>query len=210
VLAALLVLLAACRTVGVNPSLVVAGTSGTYVQVYEALERLIQLQQATERDREYAYDVLQEGDDGTPRYAFVRAAVAGRLAQERGLTALGLIKEAEAWVRKSVARDPEFERGAARRMLGTLYVLAGSHSEHGDSEEGLELLEQLAAQYPGDAVNHLRVGEAYVALGDAEGGYASLCRAQADRESLTPEEARLLERLIADAGGEAAIGCDGD
>jgi hypothetical protein len=178
------------------------------IVVHDALEALIQSGRATEADRIYAHEAVSGRDDGTAEHAFVRAALAGRLAQARGLSALALLHEAEQWARTSVERDPDYRRGAARRLLGTLYVLAGPHTRHGDSETGLSMLEELAARWPEDAVNHLRVGEAYVALGDPEGGRDALCRARAGRSMLTPEESSLLDRLVADAGGEEALACD--
>lgn len=204
-------LLLACRpttVADVDPSLAAAGERGSPMGLHDALEARIQAGTATAREREYAYASIQSWeDDGTAEYAFVRAALAGRLAQERGLAAIGLVKETERWATTSIERDPEYRKGAARRMLGTLYVLAGNHVEHGDSEEGLSMLEDLADQYPDDPVNQLRVGEGYVSLGDPEGGFEALCRAHANKSGLSPEEADLLTRLIKDAGGMDALGC---
>jgi hypothetical protein len=180
------------------------------MELHDALEAKIADGTATERDRQQAHASIQAiADDGTAEYAFVRAALAGRLAQERGLAAIGLVKEVETWAMRSIERDPAYRRGEARRMLGTLYVLASKHVEHGDSEEGLTLLEDLVAEYPDDVVNHLRLGEGYVALGDPEGGFEALCRAHAGRSALSREEVELLNGLIEDAGGMEALGCGG-
>src|SRR5438876_256653 len=78
----------------------------------------------------------------TPEYAYARAQITGRLAQVRGLTAVFLIHEMETWGRISMKLDPKWHDGAARRLLGTLYVLAPANLlQHGNSEEGLDLLE---------------------------------------------------------------------
>ena len=54
-------------------------------------------------------------------------------------------------------------------MLGTLYVIApGALVKHGDSERGLELLEGLVSEHPEIVENHLRLAEAYIALGDPD------------------------------------------
>lgn len=191
----------------VNPQLAAASEQKQAIEVHDALEAMIQAGTAVERDRQHAYEVIQGWEDGSASYAFARGALAGRLAEERGLAAIGLVKEAETWARKSIERDPNFRDGAATRMLGTLYVLAGDHVEHGDSEEGLELLEDLVAAYPNQAVNHLRLAEGYISLGDPEGGYEAMCKAIAGRGELTREEDELLTRLIADVGGEEVLGC---
>jgi hypothetical protein len=55
-------------------------------------------------------------------------------------------------VLRSIKLDPKFRNDAASRLLGTMYVVApSSFVEHGDSEQGLELLEGLVDEYPGDA-----------------------------------------------------------
>jgi hypothetical protein len=94
-------------------------------------------------------------------------------------------------------------------MLGTLYVLApGSVVRHGDSEEGLELLDKQVRRYPQDPQNHLRLAEGYVALGDPEASYDLLCHCQTERDKLRPSDKRLLDALVKSAGGFEEIGCE--
>ncbi len=122
---------------------------------------------------------------------------------------MGLVAEVERWGRQSLAIDPSFRAGAAKRMLATVYVLApAAFVEHGDSETGLEMLEELVAEAPDELENHLRLAEAYLALGDPDPGIPSLCRCLAGRRSLRPDSRRLLERLVEDAGGKPTLGCD--
>jgi hypothetical protein len=205
-----LVLVTACRpqAATADPGLQAATEQRSPIGIHDALEALIQSGAATEDDRKYAYEAVLEWDDGSAEYAFVRGALAGRLAQARGLAAVGLVKESETWAKTSIERDRNYADGAARRMLGTLYVLAGDYVEHGDSEEGLELLEELVEEHPDQIVNWLRMAEGYVALGDPEGGFEGLCTAQAGKDQLTGEEAELLTHLIEDAGGQEELGCD--
>ena len=96
-------------------------------------------------------------------------------------------------------------------MLGTLYVLAPSGwLEHGDSEQGLELLEGLVKAYPDTLENRLRLAEAYISLGDPGPATPYLCRCQAHKAELRRDDQLLLEHLFADAGNpqcpqEAAV-----
>lgn len=207
-LVAILILAGGCKPKGtVDPSITQASERGAWA-VYEALEQRIASGQASEADRAAALDEVRAlADDGSAGHAYAHAAIAGRTAENRGLEALRVLEEMREWAEKSIARDPAFEGMAAKRLLGTLYVLAGRHLSKGDSELGLELLEEVAAAHPDQARNHLRVGEAYVALGDAESGFESLCKAEAGRASLLTEEQRLLDRLIDDVGGKGALGC---
>ena len=191
----------------VDPQLATASEQKQAIEVHDALEAMIQAGTAVEKDRQYAYEVVRAGTTARPPTPLPAGRSRGDWRRSGGLAAIGLVKEAETWARKSIERDPKFRDGAATRMLGTLYVLAGDHVEHGDSEEGLELLEDLVAAHPEQAVNHLRLAEGYISLGDPEGGYEAMCKAIAGRGDLTREEDELLTRLIADVGGEEVLGC---
>jgi hypothetical protein len=191
-----------------RPELQLAADRRDALALSDELERLIDLQKATEDDREAAYHAVKQWEEKTAAYAFARAALAGRLAQVRGLSAIGLVAEAERYARLSMKLDAGFRDGAATRMLGTMYVLApAALLEHGDSETGLELLEQLVDDRPDLLDNHLRVAEAYVALGDPDPAFEHLCRCQAERAKLRADAQRLLDKLIEDAGGLAELGC---
>lgn len=183
----------------------------TPIAIYEALEALIADDKDSRGDRDAALEEIRAiADDGSPDYAFARAAVAGRVAEKRGLQAGELVGEAETWARTCIEREADYREGAATRMLGTLYVLAPPRLvEHGDSEKGLEILEGEVKAHPDRVEGHLRVAEAYIALGDPEPGYPHLCTAVMGRERLVRGDRKLLDRLIEDVGGEGVLGCAG-
>lgn len=200
--------LSGCKPSGtVDPTITEAKAEGAWA-IHEALEARIAAGKVSEADRAAALETVRAAaDDGTAAHAYARAAVAGRVAEERGLKALKILEEMRTWALKSIERDPEFEGLAAKRLLGTLYVLAANHLEDGDSEEGLELLEEVVDAHPDVALNHLRLAEGYIALGDPDPAFESLCVAQAGRDTLRAEEAALLDSLIAELGGAEALGC---
>ncbi|MEZ4298361.1 MAG: hypothetical protein R3B70_25645 [Polyangiaceae bacterium] len=174
---------------------------GDALAIADALETLIGEGKDTGDDRQLAYDRVKQLEQPTAAYAFARGMVTGRLVQSKGLTAALLIREMEDWTKKSIALDPQFRDGAATRMLGTLYVLApGSLLQGGDSEKGLELLEKLTHDHPDIPENHLRLAEAYLALGDPDPATAPLCRAVAEKARLVRDDQKLLEKLFRDAG----------
>jgi hypothetical protein len=203
----------ACKPKGtVDPGLaaIASDEAGSAWAVHEALEERIGAGSASEADRQAALDKVRAApDDQTAAYAYARASVAGRVAEGRGLKALKILEEMRTWARRSIERDPSFQDMAATRMLGTLLALAGQHLDGGDSEEGLELLESVVEAHPDNPLNHLRLAEAFVALGDAESGYESLCVALAGRAQLSGEEQRLLDGLIEEVGGADVLGCAG-
>lgn len=181
-----------------NPSF--AGTHSAF-EVYERLEALIDAQKDNKQDREDAYALVVKQADTSPEYYFARAAIAGRLAENRGLQALGLVTETEDYARKVRAIDPDYREGAATRMLGTLYVLAPpSLVKHGDSETGLELLEAEVKAHPERLSSRLRLAEAYIALGDPEPAKEHLCVVQRGEATLSAGDRRLLTKLVADSG----------
>lgn len=179
------------------------------VAVYEALERDIGDGRDSEQARVDALARVERSpDDGTAAYAFVRAALLGRVAELRGADAGKLVTSAEQWARKSLERDPSYRDQAATAMLGSLYVMApGRLLEHGDSESGLEMLEQLVAAAPARIDLHLRLAQAYLHLGDDDGARPELCASLAGREQLRGDERKLLDALVGDAGGAAALAC---
>lgn len=179
--------------------------------IYEALETKIAAGTDSEQDRS---DALAEAsaipDDESAAYAFVRAALAGRVAENRGAKAGKLVTESESWALKSIARDPEFRDRAATQLLGSLYVMApGRLVEHGDSEKGLEMLEKLVAAKPDDARYRLRLAQAYVHLGDDEPAHEHACASIAGRDKLRADEQKLLDALVTELGGAEALGCGG-
>lgn len=171
------------------------------VALCEALEVLIDQERDRRADREFAYDQVREYSEETAAYYYARASITGRLVQERGLLGAPQIREMEAAAEKSRALDPKYQNGAAARLLGTLYVFApATLLEHGDSETGLEILEELTEEMPDIPQNHLRLAEAYIALSDPQPAQPHLCRAIAEKAKLRPDEQRLVDQLVRTIG----------
>ena len=183
-----------------HPELAVAGQDGA-LAVCDALEALIAAGTDTAADREYAYRVVRGHSADTAADTFARAAVTGRFIQQKGLLAANLVPDVERFARRSRELDPNFRDGAATRLLGTLYVIApAALLQHGDSEVGVDLLEGLVEQYPDVLENHLRLAEAYIALGDPTPATPHLCRCLANKGALRGDDQALLNMLIAGAG----------
>ena len=172
----------------------------------EALEVLIDEGRDRRADREFAYDQVRQYSAETAAYYYALASITGRLVQERGLLGALQIREMEAAAEKSRALDPNYQNSAAARLLGTLYVFApATLLEHGDSETGLEILEELTEANPEVPQNHLRLAEAYIALSDPEPARPHLCRSIAERAKLRPDEQRLVDQLVRTIG---AVRCE--
>jgi hypothetical protein len=202
-LAAFFCLAAACaaRRGQVHPVLADAARSSDALGVSDSLEALIDAGQDTAADRAYAYEAIRRHEDDTAAYAFARAAVTGRLVQQRGLRAARLVPDVERFALRSRELDAGFRDGAATRLLGTLYVMApAALLAHGDSERGLNLLETLAATRPDVPQNHLRLAEAYVTLGDPGPATPHLCRCLAADAAMRADDRALLRQLVSSAG----------
>lgn len=177
--------------------------------VSDQLEALIEAGTDTPAAREKAYEQVRDDPGNTAGAAFGRAAVTGRVVQNKGLLAANLVRDIEFYARRSRDLDPTFRDFASTRMLGTLYVLApAALLKHGDSESGLELLATLAREHPDVPENHLRLAEAYVALGDNAAARPEVCRCLAVRERLRRDDQMLLNQLFTQltAGGKS-LGC---
>jgi hypothetical protein len=169
--------------------------------ISDALEDLIAAGRDTPADRQYAFELVSLHHEDTAASTFARAAVTGRLVQTRGFLAVNLVPDIENAARQSAELDPNFRDGAATRLLGTLYVIApGAVLKHGDSEQGLDLLEGLVAAHPNVTENHLRLAEAYITLGDPAPATPHLCLCLARKDTLRRDDQMLLTRLVADAG----------
>ena len=207
ILAALLAGSASCFAVGcavirpMRPTPSSIADAVDALAVSDALEALIAEGRDTAADREAAYRALERFTEKDAPSYFARAAVTGRLVQQRGLRVAHLVEDVERSARKSVKLDPKFRDGAATRLLGTLYVIApGMLLKHGNSEVGLEMLEGLVKEYPKVLENQLRLAEAYITLGDPGPACPYLCRCSSDRASLGRDDQRLLDQLLEDAG----------
>jgi hypothetical protein len=154
--------------------------------------------------------VRQAPCDSTAGLAFGRAAVIGRVVQQKGLLAANLVRDVELYARRSRELDPQFRDEAATRMLGTLYVMApAALLKHGDSETGLEMLQTLAREHPTIPENHLRLAEAFVALGDNPSARPEVCQTLTMRTRLRRDDQNLLNQLFTQltAGGKS-LGCE--
>lgn len=186
---------------GISPALITANDTHDALAVADALEDLIAAGNDRAEDRQYAYNIVRAKPLDTAAYTYARAVVTGRLVQQRGLLGADLVGEVEHYARRSRELDANFRTGAATRMLGTLYVIAPpALLRHGDSETGLELLEQLVQGHPEIIENHLRVGEAYIALGDPDPAKEHLCKCQAEQATMRRDDRVLLAQLMKDAG----------
>jgi len=184
-----------------HPALIGIAQQHDALALHDALEALIDKGTDRPADRVYAYDSVREYEDDTAGYAYARAAITGRYVQLRGLLAADLAKDVEFWARRSIELDPTFRDGAATRLLGTVYVVApATLLKHGNSEVGLDLLEGLVEQHPENPENHLRLAEAYIALGDADPARPHLCRCLAQQSELRADNRRLLKLLVSDVG----------
>ncbi|MBI1816738.1 MAG: hypothetical protein HYR72_17300 [Deltaproteobacteria bacterium] len=201
-LAIVFCLLSACAgRKPVHPEVTAAAQSNDVLALSDALEALINARTDTPADREYAYKIVHTHEEDTAPAMFARAAVTGRFVQQRGLLGANLIGDIERCARRSRELDPSFRDGAATRLLGTMYVIAPSTLlTHGDSEVGVELLEGLVVTFPDTLENHLRLAEAYIALGDMVPAYPHLCLCLAHKSALVPDDQILLSRLVANAG----------
>lgn len=190
-----------------HASMAEVAAKGDALVLSDALEALIAEGKDTPADREFALKAVRAKEEQTAAYAFARAAITGRVVQSRGLTGAGLVADVERWALLSKKLSPDFRKGAAARLLGTLYVMApGGWLEHGDSEQGLELLEGLVKKHPEQMENHLRLAEAYISLGDPAPAAPYLCRARARRAELRKDDQTLLDHLITDAGNPTCPG----
>ena len=191
-----------------NGQLTVVAQRHDTLALSDALEALIAVGKDTASDRAFAYQEAKEHEEeSSAAYAFARAAITGRYVQTHGLAGVRHVSEVEAWARRSRELDPGFRGGAATRLLGTLYVLVpATMLSHGDSEEGLSLLEGLVKLHPEVPENHLRLAEALVALGDPAPAAPHLCFCLNVRASLRPDEQALLLRVVKDAEMPACPG----
>ena len=185
------------RTGPTHPELAAKGLDADPLMLSDALEALIADGRDTRADREYALSVVSRREPMSAATAFARAAITGRVVQERGLRGVSLIDDVEEYARRSRDYDPAFRGGAATRLLGTLYVIApASLLKHGDSETGLELLEELTKAHPDAPENHLRVAEAYISLHDPDPAAPHLCFCLAHRAELRKDDQALLSSLL--------------
>lgn len=190
-----------CKPHGGNLNNPAFADTTTAIQIHERLEVLIDQQKDSKQDREDAYALVTKRTGTTPEDFFARAAVAGRLAENRGLQAMGLVTEAEDYARRCRAVDPDFREGAATRLLGSLYILAPANLvKHGDSETGLELLEKEVEAHPDRLVSRLRLADGYIALNDPDPSREHLCVVKQGQAGLTAADKRLFARLLQDSG----------
>jgi len=186
-----------------SPTLVSAAERGV-LALSDALEAEYDAGPPSEQDVGWAYDQVQDVDVTTAADAYGKARITARWVQLRGALAAGQLREVERLLLLSQRLDPGFRGGVARRALGILYVNAPARLlEHGDSETGLALLEQLASEHPEDVETQLRLAEAYVALNDPDPAHPLLCDCQRRRASLRAADQRRLDELMREADAPA-------
>ena len=186
------------------------GTTIDCLAVSDELEALIEKGTDTPAEREIAYEKVRQSPCEGAGQSFGRAAVTGRIVQQKALLAANLVRDVETYARRSRDLDPAFRDFASTRMLGTLYVLApAALLKHGDSETGLELLETLVYDHPDVPENRLRLAEALVSLGDTESARPQICQCLTVRARLRRDDQQLLNQLFSQltAGGKS-LGCD--
>jgi hypothetical protein len=177
----------------------VAAETGDALGLSDALEGLINDGRDTARDRTFAYELVTRMKEDSTQAAYARAVVTARLVEIRGLRAASLVRDVEREAERSRQLDPGFRHGAATQVLGMLYVMApGVLLAHGNSERGVALLEELVRRYPGVLEHRLRLGEAYLALGDPESAEPHVCHCLPLLRNLKSEDQRRLDRLMAD------------
>jgi hypothetical protein len=184
-----------------NSQLTVVAQQHDTLALSDALEELIAAGTDTSSDRSFAYrEASTHEEPSSAAYAFARAAITGRYVQTHGLAGVRHVAEVETWARRSRELDPNFRGGAATRLLGTLYVLVpATMLSHGDSEEGISLLEGLVKAHPEVPENRLRLAEALIALGDPAPATPHLCFCLGSRASLRADDQKLLDKLMKDA-----------
>ncbi len=171
------------------------------LQISDALETLIEKGKDTGADRDFAWSRVKALPAVSAEDLFARAAVGGRVVQSKGLLAASLLPEIEEDARNSRSLDPDFRNGAATRLLGSLYVMApAKFLRHGNSENGIDLLEELATKHPEVPENQLRLAEAYVALSDSESATPHLCRCLTQKSQLRLDDQQLLDHLVEEIG----------
>lgn len=184
-----------------HPELASAAQTGDILALSDALEVLIAQGKDTPADRQYAYEVVKKVDGNTAATAYARATITGRLVQDKGLRAANLVPDVEKYGLRSRQIDPDFRGGAATLLLGKLYVMApATLLKKGDSETGLEMLEEVTTKYPEVPENHLRLAEAYVTLHDPEPAGTHLCFCLDHKDELRPDDQKVLKDLLDDAG----------
>ena len=142
-----------------------------------------------------------EGDHVEPAALVRHVQLAGIWRNRKGLRAATLIADVERYGLRSRELEPNFRDGAATLLLGRLYVMAPpAFLDRGDSETGLELLEEIAAAYPDKPENRLSLAEAYLTLQDPAPAGPHLCFCVARRAALRPDDQRLLKGLLEEAG----------
>ena len=191
-----------------RPELQDAASQQDGLALFDNLEKLIDEGRAKDCDREDAYETIRRWKKPTAEYSFARAGLAGRLAQIKGLSATSLVTEVERYALQSYKLNPRFRDGAAKRVLGLLYVLApGGLVNHGDSETGLEMLEEMVEQYPDEPINHLWLARGYIALGDPDPAKPHLCICLGQKALLRRDFQRSLAKLVAEVGGQKQLEC---
>jgi hypothetical protein len=110
------------------------------------------------------------GATNDPVGLYLLAVNMGQLIIRHPLKALKDLPKVERSLKKAVAGAPDFDKGGPLRVLGMLYVKAPAWPQGiGDSDKGLELLEQAVERHPDHPLNHFFLARA---LWDVDGDSA--------------------------------------
>jgi hypothetical protein len=121
--------------------------------------------------------VAVERNSDRADYVFFAGALLGNYIRFSSVRAIAQIRQVNDYFRRAVDLDPSYDDGAPMRALGTLLVQAPPWPAGvGDSEEGLELLEEATLLFPGHPANHLYLADALVGEGRKVEGAAAYRR----------------------------------
>lgn len=140
---------------------------------FETLWRLARIDGVLARlAREFGQDWAGEGIGAAEQAAALEpkrpeghlylAVCTGLLAKHQPRQAGELMKSVIAAAERSAKIDPRFATGEARRVLGAIYIYAPPWpSGVGDLDEAIDVLEQLAKDFPKEPMNLFYLAEAY-------------------------------------------------
>ena len=107
------------------------------------------------------------------------AEALGLRARQRGAGAAMMLKSIYTHAKASVDLDPNYEQGAARRLLAVILVKApGWPQGPGDFDGGVKMLEDYVAQYPRVAQGYIHLADAYLDAHRVRDGENALTRAR--------------------------------
>jgi tetratricopeptide (TPR) repeat protein len=121
-----------------------------------------------------AGELCQQRAPATPPCDYWQAAALGVAARERPLSALGNVKELMDLLRRADAKAPALDHAGPARLLAIVLVRApGWPTGPGNPDEALEEAKKAVGRDASYPPNHVALGEALAATGDAEAAKAA-------------------------------------